>query len=312
MAVRVTWIRNSCPAEGAPLPLRLVSSSSASAGAQLLRSGPRCGHQFPPPPPPLHWAPGGRLPTPTPSSLLPDSGCGAHVCQPSPAHPPSLDSLSPLSGSLARLWPDLVPNLGETPGGPWWTVVTARSACQAVLPPLMRGAPGRAGPMWASEPEITRPRPSCCSLWSPLCLSLSRVSQETPPECPQLRECGGRQGPTGTRRPRELSVVNTVALSLEKTWAQRWEGCPCGPWAQSPQRAPSLELRAIGSRTPVTGAVPASTPLLGVLGVASMFRDQCLMWALGPGFCQPSKLAAAGWEPGPGSRCRRGAGAEPL
>lgn len=170
---------------------------------------------------------GGRLRLP-PSSLLPHSGCGAHVCQLNPAHPPSLDSLSPLLGSLPRLWPELVPNLGDTPGGPWWTVVTARSACQAVLPPLMRGALGWAGPMWASEPEITRPRPGCCCLWSPLCLGLSRVSQETPPERPQLLECGGRQGPTGTRRPHGLSVVNTFALSLEKTWAQCWEGACVG------------------------------------------------------------------------------------
>lgn len=83
-------------------------------------------------------------------------------------------------------------------------------------------------------------------------------------------------------------------------------GCLCGPWAQSPQRAPNLELRAIRSRTPVTGAAPASTPLPGVLGVASLSRDQCLMWAVGPGFCQPSKLAAAGWEPRQGDKCRWG------
>lgn len=45
--------------------------------------------------------------------------------------------------------------------------------------------------------------------------------------------------------------------------------------------------------------------------MASLSRDQCLIWAVGPGFCQPSKLAAAGWEPGPGSRCRCG-GPSPL
>ena len=73
-------------------------------------------------------------------------------------------------------------------------------------------------------------------------------------------------------------------------------------------RAPNLDLRAIGIRTPVTGAAPASTPLPGVLGAASMSRDQCLMWAVGPGLCQPSRLAAVGWEPGPGSGCRQGEG----
>ena len=259
MAVRVTRIRNSCPAEGAFLPLRLVSSSSASAGAQLLRSGPHCGHQSPLPPPPLHWPPGGRLPPPTPPSLLPHSGCGAHMCQPSPAHPPSLDSLSPLLGSLPRLWPELVPNLGETPGGPWWTVVTARSACQAVLPPLMRGAPGRAGPMWATEPEITRPRPGCCCLWSPLCLGLSRVSQETPPERPQLWECGGRQGPTGTGGLVAVSCKH-VCSKFGENMGSALGGCLCGPWAQSPQRAPNLEPRAIRSRTRDWGRACLHTP----------------------------------------------------
>ena len=192
---------------------------------------------------PQVWSPSWHhSPPPTPASalaswgrLLPHSGCGAHV---SPAHPLSSGSLSPLLGSLPRLWPDLVPNPEETPGGPWWAVVTAHSACQTVLPPLMHGAAGQAGPMWASEPETTRPRPGRCRLQSPLCLSLSRVSQEIPPELPQLQECGGRQGLPGTRRLRGLSVINTVALSLEKTWAQCWEGYRCGPWAKSPQLRP--------------------------------------------------------------------------
>lgn len=149
-----------------PLPLCRAPSSSASA---LQVCGP-CQRRHPPPPPP---------PRPHP--------CSGHLGLLLPQLPVS--RLHP----LLRLLCPRVPAKSCPPFKFWLTVASfrksPRTAANSVLSPwerprvalggqcslralclpgcaapTMLGAPGRAGPVWASEPETTRPRPGCCCL----------------------------------------------------------------------------------------------------------------------------------------------------